>query len=107
MEYGVVPKLDVYVSEYSQKFQKVQPSSSSSEIFEGKKSSFVDNKILQAQDGQKVFDVEYNLTNFDFGFNNNSNEFFVRAIRGEFQNQYPTEDMMRLRSYLLEVAEVS
>lgn len=121
MEYGVVPKLDVYVNEQAQKIQKVQPSNDSSKVVEGKESSsFINNEILKAEETTKVSKVEnsaksnfieYTLTNFNFGFNNNSNEFFVRAIRGESENQYPTDEMMRLKAYLLksqhEVAEIS
>lgn len=41
------------------------------------------------------------LTNTNFGFNNSSKDFFVKATRGTAENQYPTEDMMRLKSYLM------
>ncbi len=27
--------------------------------------------------------------------------FFVRAVRGETQNQFPTDDMMRLKAYFI------
>lgn len=110
MEYGVVPKLDVYVNEQAQKIQKVQPSKDSSKVIEGKESSsFINNDILKAKETQNVSKVEnttkstfieYTLTNFNFGFNNNSNDFFVRAVRGEAENQYPTDEMMRLKAYL-------
>ncbi len=121
MEYGVVPKLDVYVTEQAQKIQKVQPSNVSSKVIEGKESSgFINNEVSKAKEAQKILKIEnstkstfieYTLTNFNFGFNNNSNDFFVRAIRGEAENQYPTDDMMRLKAYLLksqhEVADIS
>jgi|TARA_B100001063_G_scaffold246890_1_gene288349 uncharacterized FlaG/YvyC family protein len=41
------------------------------------------------------------LTNTNFGFNDSSKDFFVKAVRGNSENQYPTEDMMRLKSYLM------
>ena len=44
------------------------------------------------------------LTNTNFGFNDSSKDFFVKAVRGNSENQYPTEEMMRLKSYLMGLA---
>ena len=40
------------------------------------------------------------LSNTNFGFNNSSQDFFVRVERGTAENQYPTEDMMRVKAQM-------
>ena len=50
---------------------------------------------------------EFTLTNTNFGFNNSSQDFFVRAQRGSSENQYPTEDMMKLKSYIMNLNNAS
>ena len=70
----------------------------------------VDNKqkIVDNQDYKKVKspDIatqinEVILDNVKFGYNKNSKDFFVKVIRGEAEYKYPTEDMMRMKSLLL------
>ena len=41
------------------------------------------------------------LDNVRFGYNKDSRDFFVKITRGEAEYKYPTEDMMRLKAYLL------
>ena len=41
------------------------------------------------------------LTNTNFGFNDSSKDFYVKAVRGNSENQYPTQDMMRIKSFLM------
>ena len=43
---------------------------------------------------------EVTLSNTNFGFNNSSQDFFVRVERGTAENQYPTEDMMRVKAQM-------
>jgi hypothetical protein len=50
---------------------------------------------------------EVTLANYNFGFNDKSNDFFVKVSRGSVENQYPTEDMMRLKAYLMSMADKS
>ncbi len=37
----------------------------------------------------------------NFGFNSSSQDFFVRVERGNSENQYPTEDMMRVKAQMM------
>jgi len=42
------------------------------------------------------------LDNVKFGFNEETNEFFVRITKGNQEYQYPTEDMFKLKKSLME-----
>ncbi len=42
------------------------------------------------------------LDNVKFGYNADTNEFFVRITKGNQEYQYPTEDMFRLKKSLME-----
>ena len=45
--------------------------------------------------------TEVKLYNSDFGFNDTSKDFFIKVDRGAFvANKYPTDEIMRLKSYL-------
>ncbi|RBQ29753.1 flagellin [Aliarcobacter vitoriensis] len=45
------------------------------------------------------------LDNVQFGYNKKSRDFFVKVTRGEAEYKYPTEDMMKVKAYLLEEFE--
>ena len=42
------------------------------------------------------------LDNVKFGYNEETNEFFVRITKGNQEYQYPTEDMFKLKKSLME-----
>ena len=45
------------------------------------------------------------LDNVRFGYNKNSKDFFVKVTRGEAEYKYPTEDMMKVKAFLLQELE--
>ncbi len=45
------------------------------------------------------------LDNVKFGYNRNSQDFFVKVTRGDTERIYPTEDMMRIKAQLLQMME--
>ena len=47
------------------------------------------------------------LDNVRFGYNKNSKDFFVKVTRGEAEYKYPTEDMMKVKAYILQELESS
>lgn len=47
------------------------------------------------------------LDNIKFGYNRESKDFFVKIIRGDIENKYPTEDMMKIKAFLIEELEKS
>lgn len=79
--------------------------------------------VKEVDDNQKVIDdeqykkvqgsapdVDANeviLDNVRFGYNKTSQDFFVKVTRGEAEYKYPTEDMMRVKAYLMNELEKS
>ncbi len=114
MEYGMMPKLDQYTDNKALDLLKVQTSSNSSKINEKEQlkelqNEFLDEKIDVIQPKKVESDIktpkfEFTLTNTNFGFNDASKDFYVKAIRGKAENQYPTEDLMRLKAYMMNLA---
>lgn len=53
-------------------------------------------------------DTELNeviIDNVRFGYNKESKDFFVKVTRGEAEYKYPTEDMMKVKAFLLQELE--
>lgn len=70
----------------------------------------VDDKHKVVSDDQyknvqgSVNNIETNeviLDNVRFGYNKDSKDFFVKVTRGEAEYKYPTEDMMRVKAFIL------
>lgn len=112
MEYGLIAKIDQFSDNRALEIQKVQPSKNSSEIKDKDELKQIQQDILvKAKESTDVKEVknepspqskyEVVLTNMNFGFNDSSKDFYVKVARGNIENQYPTEDMMRLKSYLM------
>ncbi len=111
MEYGMMPKIDQFSDNKALEIQKVQPSNKSSEVIAKDDLKEIQQQAIDKQ--KEVSDVkqiketstpskyEVVLTNMNFGYNDASKDFYVKAIRGNIENQYPTEDMMRVKAYLL------
>lgn len=47
------------------------------------------------------------MDNIKFGYNKESKDFFVKITRGDIENKYPTEDMMKIKAFLIEELEKS
>lgn len=45
------------------------------------------------------------LDNVRFGYNKSSKDFFVKVTRGEAEYKYPTEDMMKVKAFILQELE--
>uniref|UniRef100_UPI004047D0C5 hypothetical protein n=1 Tax=Aliarcobacter sp. TaxID=2321116 RepID=UPI004047D0C5 len=112
MEYGLIPKLNQYTDNKALEIQKIQPSKEITQISNKDELKQIQQEaILKAKETSNIQATESQnfsldkyevvLTNMNFGFNDNSKDFYVKAIRGNTENQYPTEDMMRLKSYLM------
>jgi hypothetical protein len=111
MEYGLMSNINQFSDNkllQVQKIQSLNPSSKvdhESKLKELEKQEFlntepVSNVEKTTSEATKAYH-EVTITNTNFGFNDSSKDFFVKAVRGNTENQYPTEDMMRLKSYLM------
>lgn len=99
MEIGRIAEIDNAKQNNIDKIQKV---------------SNVDEKVKVIQDDEykKAMSPENNtpqneviLDNIKFGYNKNSKDFFVKVTRGEVENKYPTEDMMKIKAFSLKELE--
>lgn len=117
MEYGLIPKIDQYSDNKALEMQKIQSSNSSSEIKDKDQLKQIQQEaIVKAKETSDVKEVknevqtsndkfEVTLSNTNFGFNDKSRDFYVKVTRGNAENQYPTEDMMRIKAYMLSLQE--
>ena len=71
------------------------------------------NKVIQEDEYKKVLGKDISdkneviLDNVRFGYNKSSKDFFVKVTRGEAEYKYPTEDMMKVKAYILQELESS
>ena len=70
------------------------------------------NKVIQEDQYKKslgnqgISDKnEVILDNVKFGYNKNSKDFFVKITRAEAEYKYPTEDMMKVKAFILQELE--
>lgn len=70
------------------------------------------NKVIQEDEYKKALgstdNAEKNeiiLDNVRFGYNKSSKDFFVKVTRGDAEYKYPTEDMMKVKAYILQELE--
>ena len=101
MEIGRVAEIDNSKLNSLEKTQKV------AEVDENKKVIQEDEykKSLGTQDTSDKNEVM--LDNVRFGYNRNSKDFFVKVTRGEAEYKYPTEDMMKVKAYIMQELESS
>ena len=108
MEYGMVSKLSQFTDNMALEVQKVQTSSQSAEIKNRQNLESIQEKskessnVSQVQNEKSATSQKYEvlLTNTNFGYNVNSRDFFVKVERGKVENQYPTEQMMKIKAYI-------
>lgn len=118
MELGIIPKIDQFKDNKAIEMQQVKSTSQSAVIkdknsleeiqkealVKAKKSSEaqeIKNEVLQNSKYEVV------ISNTNFGYNNSSKDFYVKVERGNVENQYPTEEMMRAKAYLLSLQQSS
>lgn len=121
MEYGLIPTINQYAENNEILIQQVQPSTEIAKLSNGNEAKQIERdnflKGVEQTSEDKSSEVsetkevssskvsqyqEVVLTNLNFGFNNSSRDFYVKAVRGESESQYPTDEMMKLKAYYLE-----
>ncbi|MCG3654823.1 hypothetical protein [Aliarcobacter butzleri] len=104
----MVSKLSQFTDNTALEVQKVQTSSQSAEIKNRQNLESIQEKskessnVSQVQNEKSATSQKYEvlLTNTNFGYNVNSRDFFVKVERGKVENQYPTEQMMKIKAYI-------
>ena len=70
------------------------------------------NKIVQDDEYKKTLGKEQiidknevMLDNVKFGYNKSSKDFFIKITRAEAEYKYPTEDMMKVKAFIMQELE--
>ena len=70
------------------------------------------NKVIQDDEYKKTLGSEQVLAknevildNVKFGYNKSSKDFFIKISRAEAEYKYPTEDMMKVKAFILQELE--
>jgi hypothetical protein len=95
MQLGRLENMDQAQVDHVAKISKVQEADQKAKIDPEEQYKNASNKI-------QVKENEVILDNVQFGYNSETNDFFVRIKKGEAEYQYPTEDMMKLKQSLME-----
>ena len=118
MEYGMMPKIDQFSDNKALEIQKVQSSAKSSETkSKDELQQIQEAAITKEKEVSQTKKVENDtsssnkyevvLSNTNFGYNDSSKDFYVKVERGSAENQYPTEEMMRVKAYMLSLDSAS
>ena len=64
-----------------------------------------ETRKTQNKEKPKAEPVEFVISNVNFGYNPESKDFYVKVNRSDYIAQYPTDEMMKLKAYLMHLAE--
>lgn len=101
MEIGRIAEIDQAKTNHVEKIQTVKEVDNKEKVIQ-------DDQYKKAQgSAQNTEPNEVILDNVRFGYNKNSKDFFVKVTRGDAEYKYPTEDMMRVKAFILSELEKS
>lgn len=101
MQIDRLSDIDQAQANYIEKAQKVQETDNKHKVDPDEQyKNAKQNEIVQESN-------EIILDNIQFGYNKKSKDFFIKVIRDEVEHKYPTDEMMRLKAYLLQALEAS
>lgn len=99
MEIGRLPEIDNSKVNNEIKVKKVQETDEKNKILP-------DEKYKNAKTNESIESLnEVVLDNIKFGYNKDSQDFFIKVTRGEAEYKYPTEDMMKVKAHLNELIQ--
>ncbi|MBU0925778.1 flagellin [bacterium] len=99
MEIGRVAEIDNSKINNAEKAKKVSDVNDKNKVNP-------EDEYKKALGSQSIPDKnEVILDNVRFGYNKSSKDFFVKVTRGEAEYKYPTEDMMKVKAYILQELE--
>lgn len=122
MEYGLTSKINQYADNHQIAIQQVQPSNEIAKLKNGNEAKEIAKEnflkgVEKADEASKTSETkevsaqkvsqyqEVVLTNLNFGYNSDSRDFFVKAVRGNIENQFPTDEMMKMKAYFIAQAK--
>jgi len=95
MQLGRLETMDQAQVDYVAKVSKIQEADQKTKIDPEEQYKNASAKV-EAPNNEVILD------NVKFGYNSETNDFFVRIKKGDVEHQYPTEDMMKLKQSLME-----
>ncbi len=116
MEFGQIPQLNEFQAQSIKNLEIVDRSASSNlinsekepkEVLKVEDTQLEKFKEIKVEKGNFSTYNEVNLTNLNFGYNAESKDFFIKVKRGDVESQYPTDEMMRMKAYLMSANEKS
>lgn len=115
MEFGQIPQLNEFQAQSMRNLEVVNKTNSTNPVDSKKEPTDVKSiektQLQKMQEDVKVEKGDFKsykevtLASVNFGYNNDSKDFFVKVKRGSVENQYPTDEMMRMKAYLLSANE--
>ncbi|WP_428023138.1 flagellin [Arcobacter sp.] len=114
MEFGPIPALNEFQINSARKFEvvneidpskKIDNDAEPKEVLAVQKDKIEEFKKSEVKKGDFSTYNEVTLTNLSFGYNDESKDFFIKVKRGDFEAQYPTDEMMRLKAFILSANE--
>lgn len=115
MEHGLISVITQYTDNNITKTREVNSLSKIAPLDENTKLNQLEKDDLRGIDAKSKIEktvenstkafYETVLTNMSFGYNEDSKDFYVRTTRGNIENQFPTQDMMKLKAYILSLNE--
>lgn len=114
MEFGPIPPLQAFQTESVRKLEivnEIDPTKivdnnkEPKEILEVQRDKINEPSVKEVKKGDFSTYNEVTLTNLSFGYNDESKDFFIKVKRGDFEAQYPTDEMMRLKAFILSARE--
>lgn len=99
MEIGRVAEIDNSKINNIEKAQKVSNVDEKKEVIQEDEYKKSLGNISSSEKNEVILD------NVKFGYNKNTKDFFVKVTRGDAEYKYPTEDMMKVKAYILQELE--
>lgn len=99
MELGRLPEIDNAQTNHVEKLKKIQEVDNDNRIVPDEKYKKASSKSEEESPNEVILD------NVQFGYNKKSHDFYVKVTRGEAEYKFPTEDMMKMKAFLMESIE--
>jgi len=96
MELGRIAEIDNAQVNHSDKIKSVQEVDEKHKSIQDDQYKKVQGSLHEKEKNEVILD------NVKFGYNKQSQDFFVKVTRGDIEYKYPTEDMMRIKAHMLE-----
>ncbi len=101
MEIGRIAEIDQAKTNHVEKIKTVKEVDDKEKVIQDDQYKKVQGSPQGTEPNEVILD------NVRFGYNKNSKDFFVKVTRGEAEYKYPTEDMMKVKAFILSELEKS